>query len=274
MKICMFSKMVQSLSVREAAAAMKKIGFDGVDLTVREPGHVLPDKVKTDLPKAVDEIKGEGLEVGMLTTAITGADEPNAEDIFATAQAFGIDRLKLGYWKYEGFGGLLKQVDAVRRDLDGIEKLSEKFGVIPCIHIHSGDFMSANAAVVYLMLQGRDPKRMGAYIDPGHMTVEGGRSCWKMGIDILSDYIQITSVKDFGWFWKPENVCDKKAWKYMLVPLDMGIVQWPEVVACLRQINFDGVISLHSEYGGLSTEQLLAQTDADFKYFKSVLAAG
>ena len=271
MKLCMFSKMIQELSVREAAAAMKKIGFEGVDLTVRDKGHVLPENVKTDLPKAVEEIQDEGLVIGMLSTGITAADEPTAEDVFATAQACGIDRLKLGYWKYEGFGNLLKQIDEIRATLDGLVKLSEKYGVTPCIHTHSGDFMSANAAVVYMMLQGRDPSLVGAYVDPGHMTVEGGRSCWKMGIDILSAYIKIMAVKDFAWSCQPQSVFDKKAWKYDLVPLDRGIVRWPEVIGLLRQIDFDGVITLHSEYHGLTVDQTLAQTAADLTYLKSLL---
>jgi len=271
MKLCMFSKMIQELSVRDAAAAMKKIGFEGVDLTVRGNGHVLPENVKTGLPAAVQEIQDEGLVVGMLTTGITAADEPTAEDVFATAQECGIDRLKLGYWQYEGFGNLLKQVDEIRVALDGIETLSEKYGVVPCIHVHSGDFMSANAAVVYMMLQGRDPGLVGAYIDPGHMTVEGGRSCWKMGIDILSAYIKIMAVKDFAWSCQPQNVFDKKAWKHDLVPLDSGIVRWTEVIDLLRQIDFDGVITLHSEYHGLTVDQTLAQTAADLTYFKSLL---
>lgn len=270
-KLCMFSKMLQALSVREAAAAMKKMGFEGIDLTVRDQGHVLPENVEQDLPKAVEEIQAEGLEVGMLTTGITAADEPTAEAVFASARACGVDRLKLGYWKYEGFGGLLKQVDEIRGKLDGIEKLADKYHVTPCLHIHSGEFMTANAAVVYLMLQGRDPSLMAAYIDPGHMTVEGGKGGWKMGIDILSPYVKIVSVKDFAWRCQPKNVLDKKAWKPDLVPLDSGIVQWPAVIDCLRQIGFDGVITVHSEYHGLTPEQTIAQTEADLKYFKPLL---
>jgi hypothetical protein len=32
------------------AKAATEIGFDGVDLTVRPKGHVLPDNVEKDLP--------------------------------------------------------------------------------------------------------------------------------------------------------------------------------------------------------------------------------
>lgn len=271
MKFCMFSKMLADLSVREAAAAMKKIGFDGVDLTVRPKGHVLPEEVEAGLPQAAKEIADEGMEIALLTTAIEDADDPTAEAIFAAAQACGVQQLKLGYWKYEGFGRLQAQIDEVRAKLDGIEKLSEKYGVKPCIHIHSGDMMSALAPVVRRILEGRDPQRIGVYLDPGHMTLEGGRSGWKMGIDILADYIHLLAVKDFGFVQQPANVFDKKAWKLVHLPLDTGMVQWPKVIECLRAIGFDGWASLHSEYPNLTVEQTLAQTEADLVYFKGLL---
>ena len=54
LKICIFSKHLQWASVNDAAAIARDIGFDGVDLTVRAGGHVLPDRVGIDLPAAVE----------------------------------------------------------------------------------------------------------------------------------------------------------------------------------------------------------------------------
>jgi sugar phosphate isomerase/epimerase len=39
---------------RELAQAVKAAGFGGIDLTVRKGGHVAPERVKEDLPKAVE----------------------------------------------------------------------------------------------------------------------------------------------------------------------------------------------------------------------------
>ncbi len=46
----------------ELARAAKSAGFGGFDLTVRKRGHVMPERVKQDLPKAVETIRQEGLE--------------------------------------------------------------------------------------------------------------------------------------------------------------------------------------------------------------------
>src|SRR6516164_1369659 len=98
MQFVMFSKMLQEFSVAEAAKRIKKLGFDGVDLTVRPKGHVLPERVEKDLPVAVAAIHAEGLDVPMASTAITKASDPHVEATFAAAARQGIHRLKLGYW--------------------------------------------------------------------------------------------------------------------------------------------------------------------------------
>ena len=45
MKICVFSKHLQWLNYTDMAMAAAEMGFDGVDLSVRAKGHVLPERV-------------------------------------------------------------------------------------------------------------------------------------------------------------------------------------------------------------------------------------
>ena len=71
---CMFSKPEPATRL-ELAQAVKAAGFGGVDLTVRnELGHVMPNRAAEDLPKAVEAIRAEGIEVPMITT--TRGDDP------------------------------------------------------------------------------------------------------------------------------------------------------------------------------------------------------
>ena len=46
------------------------LGFDGLDITVRPKGHVLPERVVVDLPEAVDAMMGFGMKPGMITTEV------------------------------------------------------------------------------------------------------------------------------------------------------------------------------------------------------------
>src|ERR1700741_887372 len=54
LKICVFSKPLPWPSISDAASIARDVGFDGVDITVRAEGHVLPGRVETDLPAAVE----------------------------------------------------------------------------------------------------------------------------------------------------------------------------------------------------------------------------
>ena len=65
-RIHVFSKHLQWLDYRGMAEAAAEIGFDGVDLTVRPRGHVLPERVEDDLPRAVEAVRQAGLRVEMI----------------------------------------------------------------------------------------------------------------------------------------------------------------------------------------------------------------
>ncbi len=55
-EIVFFSKPLPQMDWQRLAANVKRLGFDGIDLTVRPEGHVLPERVEEDLPKAVAAI--------------------------------------------------------------------------------------------------------------------------------------------------------------------------------------------------------------------------
>lgn len=279
MKLVMFSKHLAPLSVEDAAKTAADIGFEGLDLTVRPEGHVEPATVQEKLPEAVEIVRGLGLDIPMITTSITGAAEPYAEAIFRTASDCGIRDLKLGYWRYEGFGSMRRQMEEIKEALDGIAALAAQYGVRANLHIHSGDFMTADAAVVWQFLLGRDPDVIGAYIDPGHMACEGGMSGWRIGMDLLTPWINLVAIKDMAWEHHFDEALGKEKWQTRMVPLTQGLAPWPEVFAHLRDIGYDGTVSLHSEYQGsyswrdLTLEQLVAQTREDLAYIKSVIAS-
>ena len=266
MQIIMFSKMLGSLLVDQAGDAIAEMGFDGVDLTVRAGGHVLPENVEGDLPKAVEILQSKQLSVPMITTGIVDATEPYAEATLRTASECGIQYLKLGYWQYRGFGHIKAQIREVREKIEGLQALAQKYDVCLGLHVHSGNFMTAMPGVMVMLLEGFDPKHIGAYIDAGHMTLEGGASGWEIGMDLLSDRIVMVAVKDFGWIYQ-----GNKEWKRHSFPLYEGIVRWPKVLAHLKAIGFGGPMTVHSEYSGLSTEAIIAQTKRDLAYLKQVL---
>ena len=66
--VCLFSKHLVKLHYSELGGVLNAMGFEGCDLTVRQGGHVLPEKAPADLVRAIESLRGEGVEVPMITT--------------------------------------------------------------------------------------------------------------------------------------------------------------------------------------------------------------
>ena len=270
MKIMLFSKHLGELSVAEAGEVIADLGFDGVDLTVRPRGHVLPENASRELGGAIETLTGMGLAVPMITTGITSASDPHATAIFEAAAQAGVSELKLGYWRYEGFGTIRAAIDGAARDLDGIETLAKRTGMRAVIHNHSGNFVSALAPLVWQLIADRDPAAVGAYADPGHLMVEGGLGGWRMALDLLGDRIAVCAFKDYLWETEADEG-NKPHLVRVAKPLREGMVPWPEVVGYLRDAGFDGWISLHREYGVQTVDAVRRDVAGDLAYLRDVL---
>lgn len=276
MKLMMFSKHLQDLEVSEAARTVKSLGFEGIDLTVRGGGHVSPDRVRTDLPEAVKIIRDHGLDVPLITTNITSADDTHADAIFETAGDLGIPELKLGYSYYREFGTFHNLLRQLNHALDDIEVLAERTGVRANLHNHSGHFMTAMAPVVYQVLKDRNRDALGFYIDPCHLVVEGGLGDWLMSLDLCSSQITLVAIKDFIWQFAT-NHDDKPEVSMAWTPLSLGLVNWPRVFQCLHEIGYDGWLSVHMEYWTaplyqvMSLDEKLAVASEDLAYLKNAI---
>jgi len=275
-KVCAFTKSFQDLSIAQVCGAFKRIGLDGLDLTVRPGGHIEPTDAVRELPRAAGLAREAGTQILLLTTSITQADD-EAEQLFSAAAGIGVDRIKLGYFRYEQFGTLARQTADVRRQLARVAKLAAKYEVLPCVHIHSGEYIPSHGTQLYELLRDFSPDEIGAYVDPLHMTVEGGADGWRQGLDLLGPWIALVAIKNFVWEPVGRDKHGQRQWRVKKVPLADGVAPLPRFIAALEQLGYRGTYSLHSEYKGrrsfqdLDTAGCLKQTEADLKYLRSLL---
>ncbi len=273
MQFAMFSKHLDmlGLSMDEVARDMKSIGLDGVDLTVRPGGRIEPQDVESKLPEACAQFAQHGLEVSLLTTAIDSIHSPNAEAIFDAAAECGIPAIKLGYWTLRNPREFWSVFDYARVQLAGIAEMAGTYGVSANVHIHSGPYLSAMAPVVYMLLDEIcAPSTVGAYMDTGHMLIEGGYDGWRQGMVMLAPYLNLVALKGYSWAAVEEDGETKVARK--MLGFSEAMQDWKQIFTMLRDFGYDGTVSLHSEYGELDREQLVAQTRSDLQVIKETLA--
>src|SRR5262245_993815 len=126
---CLFSKHLPELTWSDLGRAVKDTGFDGVDLTVRAQGHVLPERATDDLPRAIDAIKAHGLSVPMITTELTSPDAPSAKPILQAAAKSGVRYFKTGYWRFSASPDVRAQIAAAATALKGLALLARDHGI-------------------------------------------------------------------------------------------------------------------------------------------------
>ncbi|MEZ6072223.1 MAG: TIM barrel protein [Pirellulales bacterium] len=284
MQYVLFTDNLSDISILEACRGARQAGFDGLDLTLRPGGHVLPKDAEMGLAEARRTADAEEMTIPMISTAIVDDDSPFAEDIFAAAAHYGVRRVKLGYWPYESFGTLRQQVDTTKAKLARVVKLAAKYHVLPCVHCHSGPFVASGGQMLYLVLEDFGPDEVGAYVDPMHMTIEGGRSVWEMGLDLLAPWVALAGFKNFRWLPDERDETGQQRFRWEYVPLADGQAPLPEFVGRLSDVGYtgddqaacDNIVSLHSEYKGsasfrkLTTPELLNQSADDLRYLKGL----
>lgn len=276
MKYVLFTDNLADLTIEQTCRAVKEAGFDGLDLTLRPGGHVRPEKAEMGLSASAQIAEKSGVTIAMASTAITDNSSPHAENIFASCAHYGVRKVKLGYWRYRPFGNLAAQIDECIKQLKQLVVLGRRYDVLPCVHVHSGPILANGGPLLYLILKEFDPADVGAYVDPMHMTVEGGHSGWEMGLDLLAPWVALVGMKNFRWVENGRDEFGQLRFRSQYTPLADGQAPLPQFMTRLKQLEYDGVISLHSEYKGqssfrqLSTPELLKQSAADLKYLKSV----
>jgi L-ribulose-5-phosphate 3-epimerase len=239
--INVFSKNLQWLDYNTMASVAAEIGFEGIDLTVRPGGHVLPERVKEDLPRAVEAIRKAGLQVPMITTAILSADEPHTESILKTAGSLGIASYRLGWMRYSDKMSIEDNLQTFEEEFQKLDALNHSYNIRAEYQNHSGEYLGSPVWDVARILKKFDSSSIGLQYDVLHATVEGANA-WPLALKQIATHVTSMPVKDFEWTKK-----DGKA-VVGLVPLGQGIVDFKKYFGLLKSLEIEGPFSMHFEY--------------------------
>jgi L-ribulose-5-phosphate 3-epimerase len=266
-KLCFFSKPLPQMNWQRLAESVARVGYDGVDLTVRPGGHVLPERVTEDLPRAVAAIRARGLSVPMITTGLTSANDPAAQPTLAAAGKLGVPFYKPGYYKY-AFKDVRAEVEQMARDFRPLAELGRQHKMQVGFHNHAG-YIGAALWDIAPVIESMDRQWVGYYFDPRHATVEGGDAGWRLALQLVTPRLKMVAVKDF--FWEKTA----KGFRQHNCPLGEGMVNWNHFFKALAAANFDGPISIHLEYeipGKTTAEKednTLVAAERDLKFVKA-----
>lgn len=241
LEVNLFSKHLQFLDYNEMAAAAANMGFNGIDLTVRPKGHVLPERVVDDLPKAVKAMNTYGLKPNMMTTNVWDTTDLKNKTVLETASKLGFEYYRTGWLSYTETKSIKDNQTLYAKQAKHLEKLNKNLNLIGCYQNHAGNHVGAPIWDLPLILADSNNVNIGCQYDIRHAMVEGGQS-WELGLQVIRPYIKTLVIKDF--IWKKQN----EVWKPFNVPLGQGMVDFKKYFSILKKYKINVPISLHLEY--------------------------
>lgn len=273
----LFSKLLQWLDYDELAEVAAAAGYAGIELTVRPGGHVEPERVAVDLPRAVAAARRAGLRVEMIVTAITSAADPLTEPLLKTAAAEGVGLYRLGYLRYQQQAPLEPQLAVFQRTLRALAQLNERCGITGCYqNHHGGRIMGAAVWDLRTALADLDPEQLGCQYDIRHAVAEATGS-WDLGFRLIAPRIRSLALKNFR--WKAARPLAPET-----VPADEGLVPWQQFAGLVEAAGLAVPASVHCEWPTFSAAEAeldvaakkrlaIARMGAERAFFQEVFTA-
>ena len=275
--LCIFSKHLQWLDYREMAVLARTIGFTGIDLTVREGGHVEPGRVERELPLAVGMIREEELDVPMITTGITDPEDPLTQRVLEVAGSLGIPLYRTGWYRYRKGEPVTVQLEQARMQLQGLQEINRANRIAASYQNHAGNYIGSSGWDLLRIIEGLDPRWTGVQFDIRHAMVEGPET-WPVVLELLAPFVNSLDFKDYSWV-----VRDGGKPVVQNVPLGEGLVPFSDYGKRLESLQISADISLHCEYplGGaehgtrdlkISKEEFTRKVRSDLDYLKDLFS--
>ena len=223
--VCLQSSCLKAIEYTDLGDIARQLGAEGVDLTVMPGGHVEPRNSSVDLVRALEVMQGQGLDVPIITTALTAATDYTARAVLALSGMTGVKLFRTGYWRDAS-------ALSVRRDVLGLAAVGREYNIVPVLHNRPGWFGQGvrewNAA-----LAGLPPAVAGLCFDAAHAMRATG--AWENELQLALPRLRAVAVRDVDAGGKD-------------CALGKGVVDFERLFEALARAGFSGPLSVSVDY--------------------------
>ena len=265
MKFNIFTKPWMDLSLSELASLVKELGFNGVELPIREGYQVSPNNISSNLKIAKNILLDNGITIGSVASDIDEfiINTMGNNDINLLRVCLTID-MKLGYYKSEyNYKKLFDKLIQV------LEDNNVKIGVQ-----NHCDYCIGSAIGLMHLIEGYDKKHICAVYDPAHCALNGEPV--DMGLDIVYSQMDLINFKS-AYRRRINNLNELEAeWETNWTTSRNCGYSWDNLVKELKKRNYKGDVCLPAEYTQpKGTKQIMGDEvipfiEYDIKYLKSL----
>jgi len=225
-----FTKPWSALPAEELGPLVAGLGFTGAEVPVREHAYVTPTAAEERLPRFVERMRSEGVDVISVAADL-------AEPTFAACASAGVPLIRI--MARLGPDGYAASVARVRKELEEAAPLAERYGVQVGVQPHHGRFVSSALGVVQL-LDGLPVDRFRVVWDAGHDALAGDDP--RVTLELVADRLAIVNLKN-AVYARADG-----AWRHWWVPGPDGMADWSAAFAELARLGWTGPVCLCGEY--------------------------
>lgn len=260
-----FTKSFADLSLADSAALVEEVGWDGVDIPIREKStHIAIERMADELPAFIEMMKKRGKTVNIVTTDVLGITAKE-EKFLRTLATCGVKHFRLGFRNYQKNEDPMKVVREMVPVFRDIAALNEELGLWAGYQNHSGpNYFGGPIWDVITAMENTNPQHLGLCFDIAHATVEGGQN-WPIQYRLARERIGAAYIKDYRWREEKGN------WHRDACAFGKGLVR-KAYFDSLRQSRFTGPFCQHHEYPLGTGKDRIAHYQRDLKALQIFLA--
>ena len=273
MKFSVTSVMLPHLDLPSTCALLEDLGFDGLELRVRrlppesaneEPspwGRHLTNVSPENLLDRSDEIgqtlSEHNLQLTSFAAACYADDLEHIRLLSEGAKVIGAPAFRIGC---RGYNGTMNYHDIYAEAVEQYGRALEvtrEFGVKVVVEMHGGT-IQPSASLAHRIVSNFDASDIGVIYDPQNMVKDGFETI-PLAIELLGDYLAHVHVGAHA--PSPGDLDEQgtRHWNWSACSLAEGLYDFPKMMECLRNVDYEGFISIEDFRGGLTPEERLKE---------------
>ena len=264
-KFTVFTKPWKNDTLEALADRVAGLGFQGIELPVRDGFQVNPDNFRAALPKAVSVLGQKNISI----ESIAGAIET---DLVKAMGHSGVKilRIMLGADPKKNY---LKQEETYYKTVSELLPVLESSGVRLGVQNHCGNFLGSSSAGL-MRFVGRFPKTLvGAVLDLAHCAVAG--EIPEFALDIAASHLVMVNIKNGRWQRINAESENEAIGKIIWTSGCDGTLSWKLAAEELRRRNYGVPICFTAEYSDkdrhFEGEESAALIIKDIQYWNTLL---
>ena len=263
MKFSVTTVITKEWTVEQTIEKLRQIGYDGVEWRVSTGCSLSNESVIERAEELRDLCHQAQLTICALAGNIEMGNEALLRDLFDAARLMGSPTARVASARYDGSTNYNALFDQCRQWMETVVGVAKDTGVRATLELHGGTIIPS-ASAARRLVDGFPPEHLGVILDPGNQVLEGMEN-WKLGIEVLGDYLALVHSKNCTWVQVEED--GKPVWRVQQVPTSEGIADWAAIVGYLEDAGFQGFISCE-DFTARPVEQKLTE---ELAYMKSLL---